>query len=382
MRWRRTGSGPAPVLFRRSVLNYDKSRLVLSRSSRPSTRTPLTMSVETDFVGNAAADSAGEVIEDAPRPASSEGCPTPLGWAEVLESVRGESTAWSIDVEGSLLHGRTLGRGRPLYFLNGITGDCELFCLLAWLLREDFRCVLFDYRTHAARGPADSTPFSARRLADDLLAVADAQHDQAFSLFAAPFGSLIALSAMADHPTRIERAVLLGGFAQRRLSRFERFLCGVGRFLPGTAAQVPLRGTLQTASHQRAFPPFDATRWGFFAQNTGQSPIRDLAQRASMMDQTDLRGSLSTIQQPVLLIRAEHEGAISAAGQEELERALPRATVEHMPLAGQLAYLTHPHRVAKAVRSFLIDAAAEERPACEAVGLDNSCCADHKDESL
>ncbi|HET6326949.1 MAG TPA: alpha/beta fold hydrolase [Planctomycetaceae bacterium] len=340
------------------------------------------MSVETDFVGNAAADSAGEVIEDAPRPASSEGCPSPLGWAEVLESVRAESTAWSIDVEGAVLHGRTLGRGRPLYFLNGISGNWELFCLLAWLLRDDFRCVLFDYRTHEASGAADSARLSTKRLADDFLAVADGQHDQAFSLFAAPFGSLIALSAMAEHPTRIERAVLLGGFAQRRLSRFERFLCGAGRFLPGTAAQVPLRGTLQTASHQRAFPPFDASRWGFFAQNTGQTPIRDLAERAALMDETDLRGCLSRIEQPVLLIRTEHEGAISSAGQDELERSLPRASVEHMPLAGQLAYLTHPHRVAKAVRSFLIDAAAEGRPACEAVGLDNSCCADHKDESL
>ena len=52
------------------------------------------MSVETDFVDNASADSAGEVIEDAPRPASSEACPSPLGWAEVLESFRAESTAW------------------------------------------------------------------------------------------------------------------------------------------------------------------------------------------------------------------------------------------------------------------------------------------------
>jgi pimeloyl-ACP methyl ester carboxylesterase len=343
------------------------------------------MSVETDFVGNASADPSGEVIEDAPRPASSEGCPSPLGWAEVLESFREESTAWSVDVEGAVLHGRTLGGkkqggGRPLYFLNGISGNCELFCLLAWLLRDDFRCVLFDYRGHDAnRGlPRLSLP----RLVDDFLAIADAQGDRTFDVFAAPFGSLIALGTLADHPTRVERAVLLGGYAHRHLSRFERFLCAVGRFAPGAISQVPLHGTLQTASHQRAFPPFDASRWGFFTQNAGQTPIRDLAERAALMATADLRNQLSRIEQPVHLIRTEHEGVVSAAGQDELERAIPRVTAESMPLAGQLAYLTHPHRIAKALRSFLAATATEGQPSCEAVGLDNSCCADHKDESL
>jgi pimeloyl-ACP methyl ester carboxylesterase len=348
------------------------------------------MSVETDFVGNAPADSAGEMIADAPPPASSEGCPSPLGWAEVLDSFRAESTAWSIEVAGAVLHGRTLGMGRPLYFLNGISGNCELFCLLAWLLRDDFRCVLFDYRSHdsanrgrAANGDASARPggLGLKRLVDDFLAVADAQRDQTINVFAAPFGSLIALSALAEHPARIRRAVLLGGSARRRLSGFERFLCAAGRFMPGAIAQVPLHGTLQTASHQRAFPPFDASRWGFFAQNAGQTPIRDLAERAALMSQADLRGRLSRIERPVLLIRTEHEGAVSSAGQDELERELPRASVESIPLAGQLAYLTHPHRIAKAVRSFLADASVAGQPSCGAIGLDNSCCADHKDES-
>jgi pimeloyl-ACP methyl ester carboxylesterase len=348
------------------------------------------MSVETHFVGNEPADSAGEVIAGAPPPASSEGCPSPLGWAEVLESFRAESRAWSIEVAGAVLHGRTLGVGRPLYFLNGISGNCELFCLLAWLLRDDFRCVLFDYRSHEANRPREANDAPSKpsgrlgldRLVDDFLAVADAQRDQTVNVFAAPFGSLIALSALVEHPERFGRAVLLGGYARRRLSGFERFLCTAGRCVPGAIAQVPLHGTLQAASHQRAFPPFDATRWGFFAQNAGQTPIRVLAERAALMSHADLRGGLSRIERPVLLIRTEHEGAVSSAGQDELERALPRASVESVPLAGQLAYLTHPHRIAKAVRSFLADASEAGQPSCEAIGLDNSCCADHKDESL
>jgi pimeloyl-ACP methyl ester carboxylesterase len=344
------------------------------------------MSVETPhFIGDPSADSAGHAAEGSVAPASpSESCPSPLGWAEVLESFRAECVPSTLQVAGGELAARTLGSGRPLYFLNGISGNCELFCLLAWLLREDFRCVLFDYRgarTDGQAGRQRPVRLSTRPCVDDLIAVADAQQDPTFSIFAAPFGSLVALAALRDHPGRIEGAVLLGGFAHRRLSLFERLLVGAGRFLPGSMSQVPLHGTLQLASHQRAFPPFDASRWDFFAKNTGRTPIRDLADRAALMARFDLRGQLSQVERPVLLIHTEHEGAISAAGQDELERELPRASSERIPLAGQLAYLTHPHRVAKAVRSFLADSAPGQQSSCTAVGLDNSCCADHKDGS-
>jgi pimeloyl-ACP methyl ester carboxylesterase len=333
------------------------------------------MSVETDIVGEASADRAGHLTEQPPLP-SSEGCPSPLGWAEVLQSFRAESADWSVEVDGGLLRGRTLGRGRPLYLLNGISGNFELFCLLTWLLRDDFRCVLFDYRN------AGSKRLTASRLVDDLIAVADAQHNRTFSIFAAPFGSLVALSALMEHPERIDRAVLLGGFAHRRLSGFERLLCGFGHYLSGDLSRIPLRSTLQRASHQRGFPPFDASRWDFFAKNTSQTPIRDLAARASLMATFDLRGKLRRIERRVHLIRTEHEGAIFSAGEDELERELPHVSSESIPLAGQLAYLTHPHRVAKAVRSLLGEPSSQQPASCAAVGLDNSCCADHKDESL
>jgi hypothetical protein len=81
------------------------------------------------------------------------------------------------------------------------------------------------------------------------------------------------------------------------------------------------------------------------------------------------------------LIRTEHEGAVFSAAEDELERKLPQVSSESIPLAGQLAYLTHPHRVAKAVRSFLGEPSSRQQASCEAIGLDNSCCADHKDES-
>jgi pimeloyl-ACP methyl ester carboxylesterase len=73
------------------------------------------------------------------------------------------------------------------------------------------------------------------------------------------------------------------------------------------------------------------------------------------MGGVDLRPDLPQIRQPVLLVRTEGEGAVSAACQEELAAALPHAKSEWLHTTGQLPYLTHPHRLAKLVKSFLVN---------------------------
>ncbi|MEO1996129.1 MAG: hypothetical protein ABGZ17_12725, partial [Planctomycetaceae bacterium] len=75
-------------------------------------------------------------------------CPTPLAWRDVLDGFRRDSTSWSVALESGLVRGRTIGRGPPLYLLNGFSGTLELYALTAWLLREQFRCVLLDYPSH------------------------------------------------------------------------------------------------------------------------------------------------------------------------------------------------------------------------------------------
>jgi pimeloyl-ACP methyl ester carboxylesterase len=279
-----------------------------------------------------------------------EGCPPPLGWAEVLESFRSQSRTWQIERGDAILTGRTFGEGRPLYFLNGIAGTHELFCLLAWLLQEDFRCVLFDYPIAGRNRPR--TPLSIDGLVADLLAIADAQGDRSFSLFATSFGSTVALQGLAGYPDRIERAVIQGGFAYRRLSRLERMLCRVGRLLPGRAADLPFREVIHQVNHRRSFPPFDSTRWSFFVEDAGRTSVRDLAERASVVATFDFRPRLAEIEQPVLLIQAENEGLVSAGCHLDLERGLRNVKIEFLHTSGHLCYLTHPHRVAKLMRSF------------------------------
>lgn len=291
---------------------------------------------------------APAVGTDAPAPTADGSCPPPLAWAEVVGEFHRQSEPWYLDRQEYRLSGRMIGSGPPIYFLNGFAGTHELYSLLVWLLRDEFRCVLIDYPSRAGRRQ------TLDELADDLVAVADTCHDRSFDLFAAAFGSLVGLNAMHRHPDRIRRTVLVAGFANRRYSRIERMLIGLGRYASLPLARCPLRPAIQLQNHRRWFPPFDTTRWDFFSGNTGATRLVELAQRAALARDTDLRCVLPEIRQPVLLVRSEGDGQVLEACSQVLAELLPDVRIEPMHGTGQIPFLTHPHRLAKLMRPFLV----------------------------
>jgi pimeloyl-ACP methyl ester carboxylesterase len=281
-----------------------------------------------------------------------DGCPVPLAWREVIEVFRRESVPWTVSRAGREIRGRSWGAGRPLYVLGGWTGSCESFALLAWLLRDRFKCVFVE--VEAAGRPLDrAAPY--RSLADDLCAAADRLGDRRFSVLAVSCATPIALTAMRGSAERIQQAVLVGGFARHPLSFAERLLVRAGRWCPGTVAAVPGRRAIAWQNHRPWFPPHDAGRFEFLVEDAGRTPIRELAARAGLAARVDLRPCLAEIDRPELLLRTEGEGALVTAQQDELAAGLPRARSEWLHTTGRIPHLTHPHRVAKVVAGFLLE---------------------------
>ena len=296
---------------------------------------------------------AREVRNDDVATAGSENpepCPTPLAWDEVLNAYRTEADHWELQRGERTLRGRTWGNGPPVYLLPGLGGTHELYALLTWLLRDDFRCVAFNH-THAKYKHA----VTAGDLADDLFAVADEHRDRQFRVYAPAFGSVSALTAMLAEPDRIHSAVLQSGFAHRKLSVTERLLIQLGLRLRRESFGMPFRETLQTQNHRPWFPPLDHGRWQFFLDDTGRVPVSMLAQRAAVLRHFDLRDRLGDVAQPVMLVRTEGEGQVAGHCQDLLEDRLPNVVVERLHSSGQLPFLTHPHRLVKLIRSFFVD---------------------------
>jgi pimeloyl-ACP methyl ester carboxylesterase len=287
-------------------------------------------------------------------PPTAEACPPPLAWQEVLRQFHDDATPFAVDRGPYRLGGRTWGSGPPLYFLNGIGGNLDLFALSIYLLRDSFRCVIYDYPGTTR----DGTRLPKLRFDDfvaDLFAVADHAGDKRFHLFGTSFGGLVGLGAMLSQPERVDRAVLQGAFAHRRLSIAERILIHLCRWHPGRLRHVPLRTWIHQRNHRLWFPPFDESRWQFFFDTAGDVPVATLAHRSAVVRDTDLRAKLGDVRHPVLLVRTESEAAVPEDCHAVLANRLPNARSEQMLSSGHLPYLTHPHRLVKLLRPFLLD---------------------------
>lgn len=346
------------ALSARQALDYDQRRLFVFRGDGMSAAQELHTPFTTE--GSAAGALPQAPAAGAPGEPRNESCPQPLAWEEVLAAFREESDDWVLEHGCGAIEGRTIGNGPPLYFLNGLLGSHETYALLAWLLRDEFRCVLFDYPAAEYRRPAPGAAGATiDDVAGDLFAVADAHGDRRFDLFASGFGGLIALAALSQGGGRITRAMIHGGYAHRRLSALERLLIRLGRHCRGRLRILPALRTILRSNHLPWFPPFDQSRYDFLERNQLATPIREAACRAALLRATDLRPRMSGIAASILLLRTEGEGVAATACQQELEAALPRARVEWMHTTGLAPFLTHPHRVAKLVRNFLADRSSD-----------------------
>lgn len=280
-----------------------------------------------------------------------EGCPTPLAWQQVLASVHEMSIPWTIPFAHGRISGIEFGQGPPLYFLNPSGGDHRLWMLLCWLFREERTCILFDE-------PAwQKTPSPSHWLSwmtDAMAAIADHRGDDQMELYASGLGGVVALSVMQRMPQRIRRAVLQGAFTHRDWSPAERLLALLGRVTPGRVSHLPGWQRIVEQNHRSCFPPYDPTRWEFLRDNLAAVPIKSAALRMRVASRGISTEAFSEIKTPLLLIRCEGDGAALTKLEEELAAALPQAQVEWMHTSGHFPHVTHPHRLAKVVRPFLM----------------------------
>ena len=298
----------------------------------------------TSPVPEASIDPSVNETAEPSTPATGEGCPTPLAWKQVRTEFLNQSKEFTFSDGGLTISGRVFGEGTPLYFLNGISATSTIFCLTAWLLREEFRCVILDF------------PPEARTL-DQLVRSLDlaATHfgDETFDLYATSFGSAVALQAMRENPHRIQRAILQGPLISMRLSLAERLALKTLGWMPGQIGRLPLRSAVLQNNHSRWFPPFDITRWQFLLNETGDVPTREVAGRARMLRGLDLSDGLSDIKTPSLIISCEGEAARHREAAKTLSEQPPNATAEELSNCGHVPFVTHPHRLVKLIRPFL-----------------------------
>lgn len=275
-------------------------------------------------------------------------------WQDVRREYLEQAQHRQLDSPAGRLAIRSWGTGPALYLLPGLTAPAELMCLLVWLLRTDYRCVTVELDRSDDSGNRTAGPATLEADVTRLIAAADVLGDQQFSLFGADVGAACGLLSASRFPQRVDRLVLLQGFLRRRVSFLERQLARWCAWSRQPLAKFPRREFLQMQNHRRWFPPFDGTRWQYFLDASGTMPLREIGRRGLAVAKFDLRSAAARISAPTLIIRTEGDGQIADACNSELLRVLPRASEEWLHNTGQLAYLTHPHRLAKLIKAFVV----------------------------
>lgn len=309
-------------------------------------------SSESDFPPEPESDELRRIVpaasqeESLPADEEREPCPTPLEWHEILQSFVREAEHWYLDVEGSRILGRTWGSGPPLYFLNGLAGTHELYSLMVWLLREEFRCVVFDY--------PDTSQVTNQSLAQLLPQVIERHGDhEPVAVYCRDFGSQVARWTAESHPGLIGSLICQTPILELPLKGTERGIAALGKRLPLRAKRIPGRVMVQQRSHRIWFPPYDQSRFEFYLDSSGQQSISAMAQRFLLSGEPNPDWTTESAPGRFLIIRTEGESPAQSSAAERCAALLPHAETEWLHTSGQLTCLTHPHRAAKLVREFL-----------------------------
>lgn len=230
------------------------------------------------------------------------------------------------------------GSGPPLLLLHGATSSGrEDFAAQLPLFARAFRCYAPDARGHATTPWDARDGFEVARLADDVLAFADALGLATFHLVGFSMGALTALHVASRAPARIRTLVVAGITTQRepRTSVARRLMDPdrIDRDDPAWAA----------ALGRRHDPVQGAGAW----RHLLRAIVEDVA-HAPLLEPTTLRA----IDAPALVVVGDRDPFVPVDHAWGLMRQLPDARLLVVPDAGHEVFAKRPGLVNEALAAF------------------------------
>ena len=262
--------------------------------------------------------------------------PPPIALNQALERFQREAIQGVCDTSRYRASYYVWGDGPPLTFLHGLAENKEAFVPLLAHLSRWFRCIAYDFPT----GSHGTLP----DLVDDLRCILDQAGAKQSYLYAAPFGSMVALAAMRAYPERLPRAVLQAPATGKRLSWTERFFAWLMCCLPGRMRSLPLQRRLAQRQHRGPYSGRPPEVWDYFLACRGAVPIHTVGRRVRLLNGVELTANFSEVRQPVLLL---------GAGADELAERLPSAGRVILEGCGHFPHFTHPETLVQVIRMFL-----------------------------
>jgi maspardin len=242
----------------------------------------------------------------------------------------------TIDVNGASVEiVRTRGSGPPLLLLPGAQGTAESFYrqLLAFGGQRDVVSINYPGMNDMAR------------LADMVVAIADAQGVGRFDILGSSLGGYIAQWVAARHPRRVDRLVVGNSFHDPRPSQSKERLDALENRSPEQVKLEILERLLATSDSE--FRQVMLDLMGVQQTAAGLRSRMLAVQRAAVLEGAMLD------QDRMLLLECDNDPLIPASSRQAAREHFPRARVASIAGGGHYPYILKTDAYNEAVGGFL-----------------------------
>jgi 3-oxoadipate enol-lactonase len=247
--------------------------------------------------------------------------------------------------------------GAPVLLLQGLGVDARGWALQRIPLGRRYRVLAVDNR--GVGGSADAPrPYSLEQMADDAVAVLDAEGVERAHVIGASMGGVIAQILAVRYPERV-RSLVLACTACRhhewRRELFQEWAEDVRAGGMGALGGDALRWLIGPRLHRRF-----GVWLNLMARILLQAqPESFAAQVAAILDAIDeLRFELVAVDAPALVITGSQDLLTPVGDAEELTELLPRARLEELRGAGHALMVEAPNAFNRALLNFVAEAEA------------------------
>jgi 3-oxoadipate enol-lactonase len=250
--------------------------------------------------------------------------------------------------------------GEPLLMVQGLGADSRGWALQRLAFGRQFRCIAVDNRGVGGSAGA-ARPYSLEEMANDAVAVLDAEGVESAHVMGASMGGAIAQFLAVEHPDRVRSLVLACTACKHHEWRRE--------LLQEWADAVEARGMGALASdglHWLVGPRL-RKRFGSWLNLMARvllqaSPEAFVAQVQAILDAPDdVRFELCGVQVPALVITGSQDLLTPLGDAEELTELIPNAQLFELRGAAHALMVEAPNAYNSAVLGFLTDVVAPSR---------------------
>ena len=252
-------------------------------------------------------------------------------------------------VDGLSIAHASSGSGSPVVLLHGWGATGAAMSGIALALAPDHACHTLDLPGFGD-SPPPPEPRGVRDYAHLVIHWLAALGIARASFIGHSFGGRISIVLGAEHPTLVDRLILVDSAGIRPTPSTWR---GIALALARAGQSLPVPGFLGPVQARAR----DAVRGRLASDDDQQAGALRPTFRKVISE--DLRPLLPSIHAPTLLVWGELDTVTPVADAHIMEREIPDAGLVILPGAGHFSYLDCPDRFATIARVFL----AEDQPA-------------------